>query len=124
MRRTNVFTLKCCIACFHFWFNSSTKALCGSLSDINIRVQEGHTTENTAQLCTTLFTRTDEASPDCLLRAPASGRPPAYSGVHGRYVQEKGRFVPLSNQITEAFLPQILVKTMAQLPLKSESSYH
>lgn len=81
-------------------------------------------TENTGQLCTVLFTRTDEASPDCLLGAPASGRPPAYSGVHGRYVQEKGCFVPLANQITEAFLPQILGKTMAQLPLKSESSYH
>lgn len=49
---------------------------------------------------------------------------PPLAGVHGRYVQGKGRFVPLSKQITEAFLPQILVKTVAQLPLKSESSYH
>lgn len=27
--------------------------------------------------------------------------------------KKKGRFVPLSNQITEAFFPQILVKTAA-----------
>lgn len=29
MRRTNMFTLTCCITCFHFWFNSSTKVIVG-----------------------------------------------------------------------------------------------
>lgn len=84
-----------------------------SLYDINLYLQLDYKTENTGQASTTLFNMTDEPSPDCFLWPPAFGCSPAISGVHGRYVQrKKRRFVPLSNQITEAFFPQILVKTL------------